>query len=258
MALPKNYKTNLRISKSYQHVGPELRHDMTKKIMAGSGYLPQGVYLEDMDSSLIDFVTNKVNIVLDGEKIPVVLLTIQRWTEFTKTWEFGDDYGNMKMPFITIVRHPDPQPGQNQVGLWNIPGHRTYTTYKVPTLNNGREGYDIYQIPQPTSIDVTYDVRLFCNKMRHLNIMNSAMQEIFNSRQFYIYPKQHPMPLLLESIGDESSVSDFEQRRFYVQNFELLLQGYELKENLFKVTPGVDRIVQLTEIDGLKSTKLKE
>jgi len=254
MALPKGYKTNIGIRTNT--VGPERRHDMTRKIMKGSGYAPRGVMYEDLDAEVIKFINTELKLVLAGDVVPVVFLTIQRWTEFSKTWEFDDEHGNIKMPFITIVRKPDPQPGENQAGLWNIPGYRTYTTVKVPTLTNGREGYDMYQIPQPTAVDIDYEVRLFCNKMRDLNEFNSKIQKMFSSRQHYIFPNDHPMPLHLENIGDESSVSDFEDRRFYVQNFEFTLLSYILDEKQYKIIPAIDRVVLTTDV-GFTEPKIK-
>ena len=246
MALPKGYKTNINIRNTT--VGPERRHDMTRKIMKGSGYLPRGVMYEDLDTTVIKFVKEELKLVLDDEVVPVIFLTIQRWTEFSKTWEFDDEHGNIKMPFITIVRKPDPQQGENQAGLWNIPGYRTYTTVKVPTVTNGREGYTMYQIPQPTAVDIQYEVRLFCNKMRDLNKFNTKIQKMFSSRQHYVFPNDHPMPLHLEEIGDESSISDFEERRFYVQNFLFTLLGYILDEEQYKIIPAIDRVVLTTDI----------
>jgi hypothetical protein len=62
---------------------------------------------------------------------------------FSKTWQFSDKYKNISLPFITIIRKPDIQQGQNQAGLWNIPGNRTYTYTKIPTWDGIREGMDI-------------------------------------------------------------------------------------------------------------------
>ena len=49
-------------------------------------------------------------------KVPVIFLSIQRWAEFAKTWQFSDENKNIKMPFITIVRKPDAQVGTNYAG----------------------------------------------------------------------------------------------------------------------------------------------
>jgi hypothetical protein len=83
-----------------------------------------------------------------------------------KLGNFQINIKNISLPFITIIRKPDIQQGQNQAGLWNIPGNRTYTYTKIPTWDGIREGMDLYKVPQPTSVDLMYEVRLFTNKMK--------------------------------------------------------------------------------------------
>jgi len=244
------YKKNIKITR--QHVGDELREDMFEDIQKDNGYLPKSVSEADMDSKFIEFVKEDLSITIEGKKVPVVFLTIQRWSEFTKTWEFSDENKDLKMPFITIIRRPDIQVGQNQAGLWNIPGKRTYSYLKVPTWDGVRSGLDIYKIPQPTSVDLIYEVRFFTNKMRQLNILNSVVQDTFRSRQCYINVNGHPMPIVLDSINDESNTDDFENRRFYVQYFEMQLYGYLLNAEKFEVTPSVNRSLVFTELDTSK------
>ena len=156
------------------------------------------------------------------------------------------------MPFITIIRKPDIQQGQNQAGLWNIPGRRTYTYMKVPTWDGARRGIDVYKVPQPVAVDLTYEVRIFTTRMKDLNLFNTAIQLAFQSRQCYINVKGHPMPLHLESIGDESNIDDFENKRFYVQTFEVTLLGYLLDESQYEVIPTLNRTVVAVEVDERK------
>jgi hypothetical protein len=240
MALPKGFIKNIKLVKS--KVGFERRQEILDDIDNKGTYLPRGVAYEDMDTSFVDFIKDDMKINLDEKEVPVIFLTLQRWSEFSRTWQHSDKYKNIKMPFITIVRKPDIQVGQNQAGNWNIPGDRGYTYIKVPTFEGGRKGIDVYKIPQPTAVDVTYDVRLFCNKMRNLNVFNTKILKVFNARQRYIDINGHPMPLLLENVSDESNINDFEKRRFYVQNFNILLSGYILDEDEFEVIPTVNRL----------------
>ena len=247
--MPKGYMTNINIKN--QKVGPERRQEILDGIADQGTFLPRGVLEEDMDQSFIDFMNNSdgLSISVDGNKVPVIFLTIQRWTEFTKTWQFSDKYKNIEMPFVTVVRKPDIQQGQNQAGLWNIPGNRTYTYMKVPTWDGVRRGMDLYKVPQPTSVDLTYEVRIFTNKMKDLNKFNRKIQRAFQSRQCYINVNGHPMPLHLENIGDESNIEDFENRRFYVQMFEIKLLGYILDEEDFEVVPTINRSVMTMEVE---------
>jgi len=244
-ALPRGFKKNVKFIK--QKIGPEKRQEYLDDIDYKATYLPTGIETEDIDSTFIDFINKDLYFELDGTSVPVIFLTIQKWAEFSETWGFSDKFKNIKMPFITIVRQPDIQVGTNQNGLWNIPGHKLYTYIKVPTLEGGRKSINTYKIPQPTSVDVTYEVRLFCNRMRDLNHYNKIIQTTFNSRQYYISVKGHPMPVHLENVGDESQM-DFDKRRFYVQNFEMKVLGYILNEDEFEVIPTINRALIFNEL----------
>jgi hypothetical protein len=246
MAVPKGFRKDINIVR--QPYGFEQRQGYLDDISRKGTFLPRGVMYEDMDTTFIEFIETDLEISIDGEKVPVLFLTLQRWSEFSKTWQFSDKYRDIKMPFITIVRQPNPQPGRNQAGLFNIPGRKTYTYLKVPTFEGGRTGVDTYKIPQPTSVDLMYEVRLFCNRMRDLNKLNQLIQRTFQSRQHYIRVNGHPMPVHLENVGDESNIDDFENRRFYVQPFEMALYGYILDEDDFEVVPTVNRAFVLTEL----------
>ena len=57
------------------------------------------------------------------------------------------------------------------------------------------------------------------------------------------------MPLHLESIGDESNIDSFENRRFYVQMFEMKLLGYLLDEDDFEVIPTINRTLVTLELE---------
>ena len=249
MGMQKGYISNINVNLG--KIGPERRKEILDGIANGGTFLPKGVLEEDLDQSVVDFVgsDNGFALTVDGNKVPVIFLTIQRWTEFSRTWQFSDKYKNIELPFITIVRKPDIQQGQNQAGLWNIPGNRTYSYYKVPTFDGARNGVDLYKVPQPTSVDLTYEVRIFTNKMKDLNKFNRIIQIAFQSRQCYINVNGHPMPLILETIGDESNIDDFENRRFYVQMFEIKLLGYILDEEDFEVIPTVNRLLTTYEVD---------
>jgi hypothetical protein len=247
MAVPKNFKTNININPS--KIGYERREEILHGIEDNGTFLPRGVSEEDMDERFISFVQDELSLTIDGNKVPVIFLTIQRWSEFTKTWQFTDKYKDITIPFVTVVRRPDIQVGQNQAGLFNIPGNYTYTYMKVPTWDGVRKGVDLYKVPQPTSVDITYEVRIFTGRMKDLNKFNSKIHRTFQSRQYYIDVKGHPMPVLLENIGDDSNIENFEERRFYVQNFEMRLMGYLLDEDDFEIVPTANRLFLAYELD---------
>jgi hypothetical protein len=246
MGLPKNYRKDLKITPHKQ--GFEQRQSILNDIANKGTYLPKGILHEDMDSEMINYITNDIDLTLAGEKVPVLFLTAQRWGEFSKTWQYSDIDKNIKLPFITIVRKPDAQQGTNYAGSFNIPGRPTFTYMKIPTWDGNRKGYDVYKIPQPISVDIMYEVRLFCNRMRDLNVMNRKMLTSFSSLEKYIRVNGHPIPLILDSIGDESQITNLDERKYYVQLFTIKMMGYLLDEDDFVVTPAVSRGIQFYEL----------
>ena len=85
--------------------------------------------------------------------------------------------------------------------------------------------------------------------MRELNQFNKVMLQTFTSRQAYTFVKGHYIPIIMESISDESQISDLEKRRFYNQNYQLQLQGFLIDGEEFEISPAISRSVLLTEVD---------
>ena len=246
MGLPKNYRKYLNITPHKQ--GLEQRQSILDDIANKGTFLPKGILHEDMDQEMISYVDNELDLTLAGEKVPVIFLSIQRWAEFTKTWQYSDINKNIELPFITIVRKPDPQVGTNYAGSFNIPGRPTFTYMKVPTWSGNIKGFDMYKIPQPISVDIKYEVRLFCNRMRDLNKMNRKILTSFSAGEKYIRVNGHPIPLMLDSIGDESVITNLDERKYYVQLYTINMLGYLLDEDDFIVTPAINRAINFYEI----------
>lgn len=254
--MPQGFKKNIKIKLS--SVGNELAQEWADGIDGNNGFLPSGVGLEDIDGGFIDFVKNDLKVIVDDVVVPVIFLTSQRWSEFSKTWEFTDEFKDVKLPFITIIRRPDVQPGTSQNGFYNIPGRQNFTYLEVPTFKNGFKGIDMYKVPQPTAVDLTFEVRFFANRVTDLNIQNSKIHIAFNSLQKFMNVKGRPIPIKLVSVVDESTLTDFENRRMFIEVFEMLVQGHILDENDFEVVPAINRSVAITEVEvGRVKRKLK-
>lgn len=244
MALPK-FKKDINLVYKEPSSGP--KDYVNNFLEENPNYLPRSVDQDDLDMGFVEFVTNDLEVIIKGEKIPVYFLTLQRWTEFQRTWPNNDTFKNIKIPFISVVKKPDVQKGTNPSDA-KIPVRLPFGYMKVPTWDGNRKGMDIYEIPNPVGIDITYNVRFFSYKMKELNKLSQKVLQTFASTQAYIKVKGHHFPVLLENIGDESTVSDLENRRYYVQTFEMKLQGYLVDPEEFKVKPAISRSTVLTEI----------
>lgn len=228
-----------------------------------TGYLPQGISIKDIDEVFKDMVSNDLSPIVKlkrqggvvEEPMPVIFMTMQRWSEFTKTWDMTlDEFKDITLPFITINRNNDIQVGTNQQGYYNIAGRRNWIYVDVPTYEGGRRGVDKYKIPQPTSIDLTYEVRVFTTRINDQNKASEKIHTDFNALQKYIVVKGNPMPVKLESIVDESQL-DLEERKFFISTYEMVVQGYILNEDDFEVVASVNRIA--TSFETNHNSKLK-
>ena len=235
---------------------PKRRKQLAEFISDDGTFLPKSVLHEDLDLGLLEFVKDRLRITVNGKAISFVdqILTLQRWAEFADTWSFSDKDLNPKIPFLVVVRQPDVQYGTNPALIYTIPDRRTFHYSKVPTWDGQRKGMDLYKIPQPVPIDITYDLKIVCNRMRELNLFNKVIMQTFTSRQAYTFVKGHYIPIVLTNISDESQMSDLEKRKFYSQNYTLQLQGFLIDEEEFIVTPAITRKIALFEV-GTKTRK---
>lgn len=248
MALPKKIKKHLPLVP--EKVGKERRQEMLDMITDNGTFLPKGVLHADLDKGVLDFVKERLKLVVDGKKVPTLdkIITNQNWAQFTTTWNFNDLDKNIKLPFVTTVRMPEVKYGTLQGGAANIPERKHFYYYTVPNWDGQRKGADVYKIPQPVPVDITYNIKLFCNRMRELNEFNKIFMQTFTSKQTYVNIKGHYMPITLDDVSDESA-KDLEKRKYYIANYKITLKGLLIDEEEFQVSPAITRQVTMLEVD---------
>jgi hypothetical protein len=257
MALPSKLKKHLPLIP--EKVGRERRQEMLDDITDHGTFLPKGVLHADLDLGMLDFVKEDLKLVTSEKTVPTVdkIITTQNWSQFTETWDFQDLDKNISLPFIATVRNADVKYGTFQGGAANIPNRRQFFYYTVPTWDGQRKGADVYTIPQPIPVDITYNVKLFCNRMREVNDFNTIVMQKFTSKQAYTQIKGHYIPIIMESVGDES-VKEIAKRKYYIVNYTFIMKGLLIDEAEFKVSPAITRQVSLFEVDTrTKSGRVK-
>ena len=140
MSTPKR-KNNINVYNKVTELGKDVidnRQSLLDRITKSDSFLPDSLFHDDLDMGMLDFIKQNFIITSDGEQIPIIpkILTLQRWGEFTSNWQFSDDDGNVKLPFIAVVRRPEVQPGTNPVTQRTIPDRKLfYYAYKDNQLN---------------------------------------------------------------------------------------------------------------------------
>ena len=248
MAFPKQIKPNIDL------VPPKTlsarREQLLEFINKDGTYLPQSVLHADLDLGMLEFVKEKLKTTVSGKDINVVdkIITNQRWSQFTETWNFKDPDFNVQLPFITLVRQPEVKYGTNPSTQYTIPNRKQFYYATVPTWNGNQKGFDVYTIPQPVPVDLNFQVKIMCNRMRELNTFNKNVLQTFSSRQAYTFIKGQYVPIIMNNITDES-VTEVERRQYYIQSYDFTMLGYLIDEEEFQVKPAVARVVQLFETD---------
>ena len=232
------------------------REQLLEKINKDGTYLPKSILHADLDGGMLNFVKNELQTIVDGQVIPMVdiIITSQNWSQFTETWNFQDLDSNVSPPFITVVRNPEVKFGTNPATIYNIPNRKQYLYAQVPTWDGNRNGMDIYKIPQPVPVDITYSVKIICNRMRELNALNKNILEMFASRQAYTTIKGHYIPIIMNNITDES-VMNIDKRKYYIQSYDFTMLGFLIDENEFEVAPAVSRVLTVIEFEKESFTR---
>ncbi len=246
MGIPKR-KTNISVYTNRELT--ERRQELLEKITKSDTFLPDSILHDDLDRGFLDYAKKTFKVVSEGNQIPVIdkIMTIQRWGEFSNNWEFVDEDNNIKVPFVSIVRRPDVQPGTNPSVQRTIPDRHQFFYHSVPTWNGTQMGADVYKIPQPVPVDITYEVHVVCNKFRDINKFNKIVLQHFSSRQSYTEVKGHYIPLVLDRIEDSTPMENMDGRRFYSQKYTFTMLGFLIDSEEFEVKPAVSRFFLMNE-----------
>lgn len=248
MAFPKQIKKTIPLTPS-RTLYPR-RQELLDKINEHGTFLPKSILHADLDRGFLDFVKEDLKVTIEGKIIPTVdiIITTQNWAQFTETWKFQDLDKNANPPFISVVRHPETKYGSNPATVYNIPNRREFYYASVPSYDGDRLNVSVYKIPQPIPVDIKYSLKIVCNRMRELNALNQKVLQMFASRQAYRQIKGHYIPIIWQDVTDES-VMEVEKRKYYIQSYEFIMMGFLIDEDEFQVSPAVERVLQLTEID---------
>ena len=237
--------------------GNEVRKSYQKTILENAPIFPKPLEYEDIDNAFFEFVKNNIEISVNGEIVPTfTLYSSQRFSEYSQTWNHCDEDGNLLMNFKTVNRDSNPNFGNNQGGLWNIPGNRKYVILQRTILDdNGTESYETYSMKQPYTVDLSYRINFVTNVFENLNDFNQKINYLFKARQCYIRPNGHYIPMVIDEINDES-VYSIEDRKFYVQSISIKVMAYIIHETDFEIEKKPKRIFVAAEGDTVKKPKI--
>lgn len=239
MALPKKKKTDFilnppKIGTEYLKYGLDRIEELMRLTDQKTNYFPRTIRLRDLDAAAFDFIKNKdMKLIIDGKDVPAFYLSKERWGEFSKTWEYTDNDQNVLTPFITI-RRLKKEPGTRVGKRYIVPQPKTFSYIDVPILDEGQMINLRFKVPEPTFVDMYYEVRFFTKYQNDANTYDEQILDLFASRQAYAWIKGIPFAVHLES-NDEQNVQDIKGDRMYVTVYQVKVLGYIQNEKKFEI-----------------------
>lgn len=249
---PKKYRNRLDLSNPIE--GLAKRVSYAQDILYKAPTLPLPLEYKDIDEAMIKFVDENIHLTINGKKVPTfTLFSNQRFSEYSQTWQHTDEEGNLIMNFKTVSRSTDISKGNNQGSNYNIPGDRMYEISRRTVLDdNGTEHYEIISMKQPYTVDLNFRIGFVTDKLEELNKFNMMVNELFKSKQFYIRPNGHYIPLTLEAINDDSQHS-IDDRKFFSQMVTIKALAYIIHKDDYQVDMVPKR--QVIAIEGIQTKK---
>lgn len=215
--------------------------------------VPIPVEYEDIDSAVIEFFDKRIDINDDnGRRFPLfTMFSNHRFSEYSQTWEHTDEDGNLMMGFKTINRENSPKWGNLYGGSFNIPGNNRFTVALREIIDDtGVECYEVTSMSQPLQIDLKYTVSIITSKYELLNEFNTMLNKLFASKQCYIRPNGHYMPMLLDGIDDNTDYT-VNERKFFIQTASVTVMAYIIPKDDIKVEKAPKRRTLSTNINNI-------
>ena len=211
----------------------------------------KSVRLNDTPYGNAERIGNTLNILKEGTEFPKAVNYEDIDISF-KEFVVEDIAKQMKTALFPVYTlYSDPKSGNNQGGYWNIPGNRKYPMLIRDVLDdNGTESYEVFSMKQPFCVDLSYRINVMTITYENINRFNNIINDVFKSRQHYIRPNGHAMPIVVDSINDQTEYG-VQDKRFFVQSVTVNVMAYIINEEDYSIQRFPKRII----ISGIGDSK---
>lgn len=225
------------------------------KQFENSGFLPQKLEILDFDKGLSDFfkATNfSLSDVNDNMRtVPIIWVSQELWAERKQFWKnMTNEQGEeISRPFIAIVRTGVKQ-GTAPLKR-TIPVKKKFTFRKVPKFNGTTKEYDLYKMPQPTYVDIDYELRFVSSYIIDTNkFYEKVIRDCFSDRQGYMSINGYQIRSVM---GDpsENNLVDVNDERIFQVSVPITVFGKLVDPTQFEKVNAITKVsVKITETKG--------
>lgn len=217
-------------------------------------FLPQKLGIEDLSAGFKKFIEGQnLHVIMENglsRRVPVVYVSQELWAERKMNWkemrsESGEEIGR---PFIAIIRTSVKK--GTAPNKFTIPNKKKFTFAKVPTFDGTLKGYDLYKIPQPTHVDLEFEVKFISHYMEDVDDFNEMMiDRAYSSGQGYMSVNGYYIATKMGDPSDESNIEDINTEKIYQISVPVTVHGKIVDPTEFEKVNTIKKIsIKISEL----------
>lgn len=209
-------------------------------------FLPQKLEIVDLDKGVFDFIKN-LNITVTDETgnsrpVPIIFNTHDLWAERRMNWKsMRSEYGEeITRPFMVLTRTAVKQ-GTSPLKR-TIPVKKKFKWLKIPTFDASLKGYVIYKIPQPTYIDLHYELVFVSTYVDDVNkYYTKILRDGYSDLQGYMNINGYHVSSRIED-PSETREEDLASEKVYETTFPIIVFGKLVDPTQFERVSTINKI----------------
>ena len=209
-------------------------------------FLPNKLDIVDIDQGLSNFI-KKLNITVQDETgnlrvVPLVFNSQELFAERRMNWKgMRSEYGEeLTRPFMVLTRKI-VKPGTSPLKR-TIPVKKKFTWAKVPTFDGTLKGYVLYKMPQPTYIDVEYELVFVTTYVDDANrYYTSIIRDAYSDGQGYMNINGYHISSKIED-PSETREDDMSSEKIYQVTFPIIVHGKLVDPTKFEKVNTINKI----------------
>jgi hypothetical protein len=131
-----------------------------------------------------------------------------------------------------------------------VPRKKRFTFVKVPIFDGTLKGFELYKIPQPTYVDVEYEIRFITHYMEDTDsFYKMMMEQTYSDGQGYLKANGYDITSKIGEPSEESSSDDIAVERIFQIIFPITVLGKIIDPTQFEKVNTITKIsIKISEI----------
>jgi hypothetical protein len=178
----------------------------------------------------------------NSRAVPLIFNSQELWAERRMNWKsMRSEYGEeLTRPFLVLTRTAVKK-GTSPLKR-TVPVNKKFTWLKVPTFDGTLKGYVLYKVPQPTWVDVVYDLVFVTTYIEDSNqYYHTLLSDTYGDGQAYLNINGHWISTVIED-PSETRQEDMSSEKVYEVSFPITVHGKLVDPRHFEKVNAINKI----------------